>query len=98
MDELGFRMWLNNNNVNKKVQGDMVSRLKKIEHSIKNCDIDEQYRRDKCEYLISLFRNKGINDDMEKNCESVLPIGKYSLNTYKCAVRKYVQYMNSELE
>ena len=63
MNEVDFRNYLINKGVKKKVVGDIISRLKRIEHEIKSCDIDEQYRSDKCEYLLKLFLNMGINDD-----------------------------------
>ncbi|MDR9756184.1 MAG: DNA cytosine methyltransferase [Thermoanaerobacterales bacterium] len=47
MKEIEFRQWLSKNNVPKKIQSDLVSRLKRFERAIENCDIDEQYRSDK---------------------------------------------------
>ena len=55
MNEVEFRNWLEKRNVKKKVQADYVSRLKRIERELNHCDIDEQYRNDKCEHLMSLF-------------------------------------------
>ena len=66
MNEVDFRNWLVKNDVNRKVQSDIVSRIKKIEKEIENCDIDEQYRSDKCESIMALFLNMGINDEMKK--------------------------------
>lgn len=77
MNEIDFKIWLNENNTPKKVQSDLISRLKRFEREIKNCDIDEQYRNDKCVYLLSLFKNKGLNDNMAEYINSNLPIGKY---------------------
>ena len=95
MNELEFRRWLIENSINKKMQSDFISRIKKIEHEIENCDIDEQYRSDKCKYLFSLFRNKGINEDMRKYGDINLPIGKYQLSVYKYAIKKYVEFLES---
>ncbi len=47
MREIEFRQWLSKNNISKKMQSDLVSRLKRFEKAIENCDIDEQYRSDK---------------------------------------------------
>jgi len=58
MKEIEFRQWLSKNNVPKKIQSDLVSRLKRFERAIENCDIDEQYRSDKFSYLFSLFQNE----------------------------------------
>ena len=55
MNEVEFRNWMVNRGIKNKIAGDVISRLKRVEREIKNCDIDEQYRNDKCEYLLSLF-------------------------------------------
>lgn len=74
------------------MQSDLISRLKKLEREIKNCDIDEQYRKDKCDYLLKLFDNKGENiSQTYKN--NNLPVGKYQLSTYKYALKKYIKFI-----
>ncbi len=97
MNEVDFRNWLVKNDVNKKVQSDIVSRIKKIEKEIENCDIDEQYRRDKCEYLMSLFLNMGINDEMKKYPSAEFPIGKYHMSTFRYAIKYYVRFCSDTL-
>lgn len=97
MNEVDFRNWLVKNDVNKKVQSDIVSRIKKIEKEIENCDIDEQYRRDKCEYLMSLFLNMGINDEMKKYSSAEFPIGKYHMSTFRYAIKYYVRFCSDTL-
>ena len=92
MNELDFRTWLTEKNVDKKVISDMISRLKKVEKEINHCDLDTEYRSDKGEYILSLFLNKGVNDGMKK-ISPMLPIGKYQLNTYKYAIRKYFCFL-----
>ena len=94
MKEIEFRQWLSKNNVPKKIQSDLVSRLKRFERAIENCDIDEQYRSDKFSYLFSLFQNKGLNDNMKKLKDVNLPIGKYQLSVFKYALNKYKQFIN----
>jgi len=76
MNEVEFRNWLGKRNIKKKVQGDCVSRLKRIEHELNHCDIDEQYRSDKCNRLMSLFANMGKNPQMKEFPDADLPIGK----------------------
>lgn len=78
--------------MNKKVQSDLVSRLKRIEREIKCCDIDEHYYNDRCEYLMSLFVNMGINDEMGKYSDVSFPIGKYNMNTFRYALKRYVEF------
>ena len=41
MNEVDFRNWLVKNDVNKKVQSDIVSRIKKIEKEIENCEVNK---------------------------------------------------------
>ena len=65
MNEVEFRNWLTAKGVKTKVQGDCISRLKRIERELNHCDIDEQYRSDKCQFLMSLFLNKGENEGMK---------------------------------
>ena len=92
MNEVGFRNWLINRGVNRKVVSDIVSRLKRIEREINYCDIDEQYRSDKCEYLMSLFLKVGNNDEMKKFPNTNLPIGKYSMGTFRYALKQYIKF------
>ena len=92
MNEVEFRNWLEKKNIKKKVQGDCVSRLKRIERELNHCDIDEQYRSDKCEYLLKLFLDMGNNDEMKKYPNANLPIGKYYMSTYRHALKQYIQF------
>ena len=94
MNEVDFRNYLINKGVKKKVVGDIISRLKRIEHEIKSCDIDEQYRSDKCEYLLKLFLNMGINDEMKMYPNVNLPIGKYYISTYRYALKQYFKFLD----
>lgn len=92
MNEVDFRNWLTKNNVIRKVQSDIVSRIKKVEKEIENCDIDEQYRSDRCEYLMSLFLNMGLNEDMKKYPYANFPIGEYHMSTFRHAIKHYVRF------
>lgn len=95
MNEVDFRAWLNDNGINHKVQSDLISRIKRIKRSLGNCDIDAEYKKDKCAFLLSVFRNAGRNADMERFGNVNLPIGKYHLSVYKYALQKYVCYLDS---
>lgn len=97
MNEIEFRNWLINNGTNRKVAGDMVSRLKRIEREINDCDIDEQYRSDKCEHLLSLFLKLGNNDEMKKYPDAAFPIGKYYISTFRYALKQYVSFCDEEI-
>ncbi|NCU26077.1 hypothetical protein EOM86_05065 [Candidatus Nomurabacteria bacterium] len=92
MNENGFYIYLRNLGLSSKVSRDNISRIKRVEKSIKNCDIDEEYRKDKCEVLLNLF-NKNIDlEEIKKVLIGRLPIGSYTMNTYKYAIRKYVAF------
>ena len=90
MNEVDFKNWLTQKNVNKKVLSDCISRLKKIEKEL-NCDIDEECKNDMCELLLSQFSKMGETLIKEyPDCN--FPIGKYSMNTYKLALKKYIEF------
>ena len=95
MDAVSFRAWLINNGVKSKVATDTVSRVKKLKKEINNCDIDAHYKRDRCAYLLSLFFNKGQNEQMQQYKNCALPIGKYTLSTYSYALRKYIAFRDA---
>ena len=97
MNEIEFRTWLSKNGMPSKVRSDLVSRLKKLERSLGNCDLEEEYRKDRCSFVLSLFRNKGENGDMARFGDTGLPVGKYHLSVYKYAVQKYLDYLNATL-
>ncbi len=92
MNEIEFKIWLSQKEINRKVQSDYISRLKRIERELNHCDIDEQYRNDNCEYLMSLFVNRGDNDAMKHYQNVNLPIGKNYMNTYRHALKQYIQF------
>lgn len=95
MNEVEFRNWLINNGVKTKVAGDTISRLKRIEKELENCDIDEQYRSDKCAHLLNLFLDMGNNGEMRNYPNVNLPIGKYYMSTYRYAIKKYIQFSDN---
>lgn len=97
MNEVEFRNWLEKKGTKKKVQSDTISRLKRVEKEINRCDIDEQYRNDRCEYLLSLFTNMGNNEEMKKFPNANLPIGKYYMSTFRHALKKYVEFCDETI-
>lgn len=98
MNEIEFRNWLLKNGCTAKVAGDHISRIKRIERAINHCDIDEQYRSDKCEFLMSLFVNMGQNDNMKNYPNAKLPIGKYYMSTYRHSIKQYVAFCEETLQ
>lgn len=94
MNEIGFQLWLIKNGKNKKTTKDAVSRLKKLEKELGKIDIDSEYKKDQCCYLLSLFNNTGKNPEMEKYHPN-LPIGKYYLSAYKYNLKQYINYLES---
>lgn len=94
MNEVEFRNWMTKKNIQIKVQSDCISRLKRIERELNHCDIDEQYRSDKCEFLMSLFLNMGMNEGMKRYPNANFPIGKYYMSTYRHSIKLYIQFSN----
>ena len=92
MNEIDFTVWLKANSTSNKLCSDYVSRLKRIEHSIMDCDLDDEYDKDRCQFLLSLFMQTGRNEEMKKRMIGDLPIGKYYLSAFSYAVRKYVAF------
>lgn len=93
MKEIEFRNWLIDNGTNPKVAGDVISRLKRVEREIDGCDIDDQYHIDRCKKLLSMFLDKGNNDEMRKYPNANFPIGKYYMSTYRYAIKKYIMFL-----
>lgn len=91
MNEIDFRKWMLSTGKNPKVTSDTISRLKKIERELGNIDIDDEYEKDQCNQLLSLFENTGRNERMNQYSTS-LPIGKYCLSAYKYSVKQYCLY------
>ncbi|MFI3211731.1 MAG: hypothetical protein R3Y24_00135 [Eubacteriales bacterium] len=92
MNEIDFRQWLNDCGYSKKVESDTVSRLKRLERESEIVDIDDEFDKDQCEKLLSIFKNKGENETMKDIEISSLPIGNYQLSTYKYALKLYLKY------
>lgn len=95
MNEVEFRKWLSQKNIKIKVQGDCVSRLKRIERELGHCDLDEQYRNDRCKFLLDVFLNMGLNENMKKYPNANLPIGKYYMSTYRHSLKQYVEFCDA---
>lgn len=96
MKEAEFREWLKESGKKSKIISDTLSRLRRVEREIGDCDIDAHYEKDKCEYLMSLFLKMGKNDEMKKYPNVSLPIGKYYMGTYRLALKQYVAFRDSE--
>ena len=80
-------------NVSKKVCSDHIARLKRIEKSIEFCDLDDEYEKDKCESLLKLLSKKNNDEELKKRIIGHLPVGKYTMNTFKYSLRKYINYL-----
>ncbi len=98
MNELDFRFWLSENGTSSKVQSDYISRLKRIERELGQCDIDDHYRTDHCEHLLKLFLNMGHNNDLKQYQPTSFPVGKYHMAAFRYALRKYVQFCDETNE
>lgn len=88
MYEEKFRVWLKQR-YSKKVVSDNISRLRKIIREI--TDVDAEYDKDHCRYLLSLFDNLGDNAEM-KSYNTNFPVCSSSIRCYKYAVTCYVKF------
>jgi len=97
MNEMEFRAYLSNKGMKSKVVTDTVSRLKRIEKELGPCDMDNEYRKDQCEWLMKAFLNMGNNDEMKPFVgKANLPIGKYYMSTYRHAIKQYILFCETK--
>lgn len=95
MNEQEFRSWLLSKGTNRKVIGDNISRLKKVEKELK-IDLDKEYRYKRIYKVADAFSKAGNNKIMKEYGEVTLPIGKACMSSYRYAIRKYIQYKNRD--
>lgn len=95
MDEIGFRNWLTQNGFSKKLLSDNISRLRRLEKELNLCDIDEEYRRDRCDNIKLILKKRGMNAEMQEYMPNKLPIGKTYIATYSHALKNYLKYKES---
>lgn len=89
-----FRNWLIDHGYAKKTAGDFCSRIARVCREMG--DLDAAYNEDRCEFILSCFEHRGINPNMELFDQINLPIGAYSLATYKYAVKKYIEFLDEQ--
>jgi hypothetical protein len=94
MNRIDFFLWTVENNIPKKLYIDNMCRLEQIERSIDGCDLEEEYYKDRCQNILSLFKNLGRNEKMANVHIGNLPIGKTYISSYTSAIRKYVLSMD----
>lgn len=93
MQEIEFRKWLSDNKVSKKMQSDFVSRIKRIEKGLEIFDIDEEYKKDKCEKLLK-YLSGGCKEKLyNQNLELLGTSKQYSVLKY--AVNKYLNFLKT---
>lgn len=95
MDEINFRSWLSAGKTKKKVQGDCISRLKRIERELK-IDLDKKYEETKLEDVLEAFVNMGQNAEMKKYGDVNLPVGKYYMSTYRHSLKMYSKFKDEQ--
>ncbi|WP_243812404.1 hypothetical protein LRM48_001910 [Candidatus Nanosynbacter sp. TM7-008] len=91
MDEFGFKNWLKRSGIKDKVAGDYISRLRRMAREL-HVDLDREYKCGGLLPLLSIFENTGNNERMKKYPNANFPIGKYYINTYKLALKKYINF------
>ncbi len=92
MNEMRFREWMIQNNINRKVQSDLISRIKRVEKEFDYCDIDMEYSKDGCEYILGLFQKKNYNQLVTDFPNSSFVNASQNLNTYRHAINKYLLF------
>lgn len=92
MNEIEFRNWLAKGDNKKKVQGDCVSRLRRIEREL-SIDLDEKYNETGLVDILTAVSHMGENDEMKKYKDVNLPIGKYYMSTYSHSLKQYIRFM-----
>lgn len=93
MKEIEFRKWLADNNVSKKMQSDFVSRIKRIEKGLEIFDVDEEYKKDKCEKLLKYLSGGCKERVYNQNLELLGTSKQYSVLKY--AVNKYLSFLET---
>lgn len=91
MDELGFREWMSTYDIKKKIQGDCISRLKRIEKELE-IELDECYEETELKSILEAFLKMGLNEEMQKYGDVNLPIGKYYMSTYRHSLKQYIAF------
>lgn len=91
MEDARFKNWLKNK-YSKKISTDIVSRIRRVERYLETSSIEDEYEKDKCAFVLSIFENKGINERMRSLGKVDLPVGKYYLSTYRHAIERYIRY------
>ncbi len=92
MNEMRFREWMAQKNINRKVQSDLISRIKKVEKEFNYCDIDKEYTKDECKYILGLFQKKNYNSLIADFPNSAFANPQKNLNTYRHAINKYISF------
>lgn len=95
MREVDFYNWLKEKDTSSKSCSDFMARIKKVERCLRNCDLDEEYKKDGCVSLLELFNKTGRNIEMHQRHLGGLPIGDYHLASYKYSVNKYIDFLNA---
>ena len=96
MNEVEFRNWMTKKGTKTKIISDCISRLRRIEREFDHCDLDEEYRSDRCEFLMAAFEQIGQNEKMKRYQNANLPIGKYYMSSYRYSLKQYVAFMDAE--
>ena len=95
MNEVEFRGWLEESGKNRRVIGDTISRMRTLQREL-GINLDDEFKKDKCETIMNaLTVNKGDNDTMKKYGGANLPIGKFTLGTYRYSLKSYIAYKES---
>lgn len=92
-----FNEWLESKGTKKKIISDTISRLNWVERKLEESgysfkSLENEYSKDKGEFIYSIFYKAGNNDAVKKYNIPIC-VGKYYLAAYKSAVKKYFNYL-----
>lgn len=94
MDYKLFKTWLLDNGYKPKIVSDNISRLKRIQKEIPDCNLDEEFEKDKCNNLLNMLSKNNSLNLKEKYPDINLPIGKHSMGTYRLSIRLFIKFMS----
>ena len=94
MKELEYRKWLKNSGYSKKMESDLVSRIKRLETRLSIYDIDEEYQHDKCSRLLKYLFNGCKDSPYSKTLELTGTSKQYTVLKY--ALKKYIDFLESK--
>ena len=90
-----FRVWLLESRLSKRYVSNIISRLNRLIVELAIDDVLESFQKDKFDTILEQFELKEETSVLMST--SSLPYGKYELNNYKTALKKYRKFLETKL-